>query len=147
MVKYYVAMCSTPMKFLTKIPSLQYGDSFFKKLVLANWSNFAGVVRASGGHPEWYRKWGIVRRITDIMGKIKGLWRRDGNDAQNGASLAAIRVWNGAPQTVIDCPGFSSKSGEIMDNISPSGGIPFQTLIAAKDSPFWASFPALLQRP
>ena len=38
------------------------------------------------------------------MGKVKGLWRRDGNDGQNGAFLAAIRVWNWAPpKTVIDC--------------------------------------------
>ena len=30
------------------------------------------------------------------MGKIKGLWRRAGDDAQNGEFLAAIRVLNGA---------------------------------------------------
>ena len=30
------------------------------------------------------------------MGKIKGLCRRAGNDAQNGAFLAAIRVSNAA---------------------------------------------------
>ena len=34
--------------------------------------------------------------VTEVMGKIKALWRRAGNDAQNGASLAAIRVRNGA---------------------------------------------------
>ena len=30
---------------------------------------------------------------------------------------------------------------EIADNLSPSGGSPIQTLIAAKDSAFWASHP------
>ena len=34
--------------------------------------------------------------VAYIMGKIKAIWRRAGNDAQNGASLAAIRVSNGA---------------------------------------------------
>ena len=31
------------------------------------------------------------------MGKIMGLWRRDGNDLQKGTFLAAIRVSNVAP--------------------------------------------------
>ena len=30
------------------------------------------------------------------MGEIKGFWRRDANGAQNGESIAAIRVRNGA---------------------------------------------------
>ena len=33
-------------------------------------------------------------RIAEIVGKIKSLCRRDGNDARNAESLAAIGVWN-----------------------------------------------------
>ena len=45
------------------------------------------------------------------------------------------------------CPGLPSISGGIADNLSPSGGATFQTLIAAKGVPFWASLTSLLQMP
>ena len=34
-------------------------------------------------------------RIAQIQGKIEGIWRISGNDAQNCAFYAAIRVRNG----------------------------------------------------
>ena len=53
------------------------------------------------------------------MGKIKGLWRRAGNDAQNGVSLAAIRVWNGGhpdgDMSPMIFPDFEGNPGRPMD--------------------------------
>ena len=52
------------------------------------------------------------------MGKIKSLWRRTGNDARNWASLAAIRVWNGAAadadRSPMIFPGFEGNYGQSM---------------------------------
>ena len=46
--------------------------------------------------------------VAEIRGKIKGLWRRAGDDAQNGAFLAAIRIRNAA-----------SSDDDILPAISP----------------------------
>ena len=51
-------------------------------------------------------------RIAEIMGEIKGLCKRAGNDAQNGAFLAEIRVSNVAsPDDDISPHDFPRSSG------------------------------------
>ena len=61
------------------------------------------------------------------MGKVKGLWRKGGNDdGQNGESLGAIRVPNGAPEDgdrlSLNSPDFDENRGEAM---------------RPQNSPFW----------
>ena len=66
--------------------------------------------------------------VTEVMGKIKALWRRDVNDARNGASLAAIRVEMGPRQTVIGFPRFSQNFRKILGNPCLSKMAPFGSL-------------------